>query len=401
MPRSTKLPGRLGVYLDDVYWVFDDNGRERVSSDRSFLLFIWEVGERFESLVVFGRTVHADEPADYVLSGALELEPLPHYPNLRDLRAVTRAVGGTLRSFWRGLRGVERVWVFGPHPFGLTLALLALVRRKQVILGVRQDSVRLYEARLASRWSPPLLAVRFLEASYRLLSRRLLTTVQGAELAKRYGGERPGLLTMTESIVRGDDVVDHPPERDWDGEIGLLTVGRLETEKNPLLLVAALARLEAEYPGRYRLTWVGRGPLESEVRGRAQGLGVADRIEFLNYVPFGEPLLRLYRQAHMFVHVSLSEGMPKVLIEALVSGTPIVGTDVGGVRAALDDGRAGVLIPPDDLEALVAAIRRVDEDAVARDRIVARGLGLARDLTLEAQVERVVRFVSRGRPSEV
>jgi glycosyltransferase involved in cell wall biosynthesis len=398
VPAPRKLPGRLGVYLDDVYWVFDDDGRERVSSDRSFLLFIWEVGDRFESLVVFGRTVHADEAADYVLPGALELEPLPHYPNLRDLRTVTRAVGGTLRSFWRGLQGVDRVWVFGPHPFGLSLALLALARRKQVILGVRQDSVRLYEARLSSRWSPPLLAVRFLEASYRLLSRRLLTTVQGAELAKRYGGERPGLLTMTESIVRAADVLDQPPERDWSGEVGLLTVGRFETEKNPLLLVAALARLEADRPGRYRLTWVGRGPLESEVRARADELGVADRIEFLSYVPFGEPLLRMYRDAHMFVHVSLSEGMPKVLIEALVSGTPIVATDVGGVRAALDGGRSGELVPPDDLDALVAAIRRLDDDARDRDRVVARGLELARDLTLEAQVERVVGFVSRGRP---
>jgi glycosyltransferase involved in cell wall biosynthesis len=391
-----KLPGRLGVYLDDVYWVFEDDGTDRVSSDRSFLLFIWEVGDRFESLVVFGRTVHGDEPADYVLPGALELAPLPHYANLRDLRAVTRAVAGTLRSFWRGLRRVDRVWVFGPHPFGLALALLALARRKQVILGVRQDSVRLYETRLASRWSPPLLAVRVLEAGYRLLSRRLLTTVQGAELAKRYGGERPGLLTMTESIVRAADVVDQPPERDWSRKVGLLTVGRFETEKNPLLLVAALGRLEAEYPGRYRLTWVGRGPLEAEVRACAQELGVADRIEFLSYVPFGEPLLQLYREAHMFVHVSLSEGMPKVLIEALVSGTPIVATDVGGVRTALDGGRAGALVPPDDLEALVATIRRLDDDADERDRVVARGLELARGLTLEAQVERVVGFVSRG-----
>jgi glycosyltransferase involved in cell wall biosynthesis len=106
----------------------------------------------------------------------------------------------------------------------------------------------------------------------------------------------------------------------------------------------------------------------------------------------------MYRDAHMFVHVSLSEGMPKVLIEALVSGTPIVATDVGGVRAALDGGRSGELVPPDDLDALVAAIRRLDDDARERDRVVARGLELARNLTLEAQVERVVAFVSRGRP---
>ena len=98
----------------------------------------------------------------------------------------------------------------------------------------------------------------------------------------------------------------------------------------------------------------------------------------------------------MFVHVSFSEGMPKVLIEALVSGTPIVATDVGGVSAALDGGAAGLLVPPDDLEALVAAIYRLDDGADERDRLVERGLELGRALTLEAQVEGVVRFfVSR------
>jgi glycosyltransferase involved in cell wall biosynthesis len=401
MAAPARGPGRLGVYLDDVYWVFEEDGADRISSDRSFLLFVWEVGDRFDSLVAFGRAVRAEQPADYVLPAGLALEALPHYSNLRHVPEVARAVAGTLKGFWRGLERVDRVWVFGPHPFALALALLALARGKQVMLGVRQDSVRLYEARLSSRWSLPLLAVRFLEAAYRLLSRRLLTTVQGAELAKRYGGERPGLLTMTESVVRASEVLDRAPERDWTGELQLLTVGRFETEKNPLLMVEALARIEAERPGRYRLTWVGRGPLEDDVRAHAERLGVLERIDFRSYVPFGDQLLALYRAAHMFVHVSFSEGMPKVLIEALVSGTPIVATDVGGVSAALDGGTAGLLVPPDDLEALVAAIYRLDDRADERDRLVERGLELGRALTLEAQVEGVVRFfVSRDRELE-
>ena len=123
------------------------------------------------------------------------------------------------------------------------------------------------------------------------------------------------------------------------------------------------------------------------MRRRACELGLADRIDFRSYVAFGPELLALYRTAHVFVHVSLSEGMPKVLIEALACATPIVATDVGGVRAALDDGRAGLLVPPDDLEALVAALRRIAADQALRERLVERGLQLARTLTLEVQVE--------------
>ena len=134
--------------------------------------------------------------------------------------------------------------------------------------------------------------------------------------------------------------------------LDLLTVGRIDAEKNPLLLVGALADVERARPGRFRLRWAGVGPLADEVRRRADELGIGDRIELLGYVPFGPELLAEYRRAHVFLHVSLTEGVPHVLVEALSSGTPIVATDVGGVRAALDDGAAGLLVPPDDAAAL-------------------------------------------------
>ena len=111
---------------------------------------------------------------------------------------------------------------------------------------------------------------------------------------------------------------------------------------------------------------------------------------------FGPDLLALYRRAHAFVHVSLSEGVPKVLLEAFACSTPIVATDVGGVRAALLDGEAGLLVPPNDLDALASAVLRLSDDATLRDGLVAKGLDLAHDLTLEAQADRVVGFMARS-----
>ena len=348
--------------------------------------------------MIFGRARAAHEDAEYVLPDGVEFVPLPHYSNLRQIVEVVRAAAGTLAGFWRGLRRVDAVWVFGPHPFGVALAVMAIIRRKQVVLGVRQHSVRLYEARLTGRQRlPGLVAVRVVEYLYRVLASRVAVTVQGEELMERYGGERPGLLTMTESLVRDEDVVPQPPRRDWNGVIELLTVGRLEPEKNPTLLVKAMVQLDRDRPGRYRLTWVGRGPLEEDVFELVRQLGIEERIDFSGYVPFDQGLLDLYRSAHAFVHVSLSEGMPKVVIEALASGTPIVATDVGGVRAALDDGQAALLVPPDDLNALVDALLRVSEDVDLRERLAADGLELARRMTLEAESARVVEFIQRNR----
>jgi glycosyltransferase involved in cell wall biosynthesis len=389
---------RLGVYQDGPFHPLDTPEGRRIAPDpvdAPFLRFVNEVGEQYGSLVVFARTVEGGEADPRLLMPAgVRVVDLPDYGNLRRLPAVARASLHTSVAFWRGLDDVDTVWAFGPHPFELLLVLLATMRRRRVVLGVRQDTPAYFHSRLPSaRWKPVLAGVRALDGLNRLLARRLPATVVGEAAAGRYASRRGRVLAMAPSLVAAADVVPSPPEHDWRGEIGLFTVGRIDAEKNPLLLVEALAALERERPGRYRLRWAGVGPLADDVRRCADELGVGDRLELLGYVPFGPPLLELYRGAHALVHVSLTEGVPQVLVEALASGTPIVATDVGGVGSALEDGRAGLLVPPADLEALTAAVLKLSDDAELRVRLVARGLELARERTLEAEAGRVATFL--------
>ena len=388
--------GRLGVYQDGPFTLVATADGVRVAPDpvdAPFLRFVAEVAGRFDAFVVFARVVDtAEADGRILLPPRTELVRLPDYGSLRRLGAVARAGARTVAAFWRGLDRVDVVWAFGPHPFELVLVALALLRGKRVVVGVRQDTPAYFRARLPSpRWKPILVAVDALDALHRLLARRVPATVVGAENARRYGGGR--VLAMTPSLVRAADVVVQPAERDWSGPIELLTVGRVDAEKNPFLLVEALADLEREQPGRYRVRWVGVGPLLDHVRRRAAERGLENAFELAGYVAFGPELLKLYRQAHLFVHVSLTEGVPQVLHEAHASAIPVVATDVGGVGAAVEHGAAGLLVPPDDAGALVAAIRRLSGDEELRSRLVARGLELARERTLEAEASRVVDFL--------
>jgi len=396
--RTALTSDRLGIYIDTVHRAFDTPEGPRIATDPADFAFVGiflpTVGAGFSSLQLFGRT-DPGELGEYVpLPPEVELVELPHYGDLRQIPSVARALFGTANRFWKGLEQVDTVWIFGPHPFGLMLAGMAALRRRQIVLGVRQDTMAYFRSRLPSqRWKPLLLGAHALDISFRLLSRRVKTVVTGPAIGRRYG-DRPQVFVMWESVVRSEDVATGLHDQPWDGPIELITVGRLDPEKNPLLLVEAIGELDREEPGRYSVTWIGGGPMEEAIRERAAELGVTDRINLIGFVPFGPELLDLYRRAHAFVHVSMTEGVPKVLVEALGCATPIVATDVGGVRDVLDDGRAGLLIPPADLPALVAAIKLMSSDTELRERLVLRGLELAQELTLETQSQRVAGFIA-------
>lgn len=390
---------RLGVYVENAYLVTPTDEGPRIRGHASvyaFTMFACEVGKHFSSLTFFGRARRGsgEEDVYHPLPPRVQLVELPHYESLTHVRELARALGGAARSCWRGLDRVDVVWVLGPHPLSFLVLALALLRRKRVVLGVRQDTVRYYRSRVRNRgWLGALPVVWLMDRAYRALSRRLPTTVVGAELATHYGGRAP-VLPMLVSLIDAREIPDEPPARDLEGEIELLSVGRIEPEKAPLLLVDAFAELERRRPGRFRLTWAGDGRLERDVRERAAALGLLDRVELLGYVRVGPELLRLYRRAGMFVHVAVTEGVPQAVVEALATGTPVVATDVGGVRAALDDGSAGLLVPPGDRDALVDAILRLVDDGALRERLTARGLSLARASAGDVEAERVARFLS-------
>jgi glycosyltransferase involved in cell wall biosynthesis len=386
------------VYQDGPFARIERQGQERLAPDpvdAPFLRFVTEVAEEFGSFAVFARIVESESgDGRPLLPERTRIIVLPDYGSLRQLGGVLRAGAGTVRAFWHGLSGVDVVWAFGPHPFELLLVVLARLRGRRVVLGVRQDTPAYFRARLPSgRWKPVLAGVAVMDRLHRALARRYSATVVGEGNRQRYARDGARVLDMKPTLVAAADVVDGPTERDWTRRVELLTVGRIDPEKNPLLLVEAIAELERRRPGRFVLRWIGIGPMAADVERRAEELAVADSIELVGYVPYGPQLLDAYRNAHAFVHVSLTEGVPQVLAEALASGAPVVATDVGGVRAALDDGAAGLLVPPADVHALVAAVLRLADDVALRDRLVHVGLALARSRTIEAEAARVAEFL--------
>jgi glycosyltransferase involved in cell wall biosynthesis len=385
------------MYTDALYGMVDTPSGPRVTAhpaDHAFLTFISEVATHFDECVLVGRAQPDDQAAAAYLPlapGTL-IAPLPYYESLANLGDVLRTVPGSIRVFWRVAGRADVVWVFGPHPLTSLLAAVARLRRRQVVLGVRQETTSYFRAR-AGEARRKLYLARVVELLFRRRARGSRVTAVGADLAEQYRLRGAEVLELTVSLVSERDVQPSIPVRRWD-EVELVTAGRLEPEKNPLLLVDTLAELEGRSPGRYRLVWLGSGSLEPDVRARAQLRGVAELIEFRGHVPAGSAVLGALTHANVFVLTSSTEGVPQALIEAMACGTPIVSTDVGGIRTALDGGRAGVLVSSQEPQAVADAILRVSDDEGLRQQLAERALELARAHTLEAEASRAAAFVS-------
>jgi glycosyltransferase involved in cell wall biosynthesis len=378
---------RLAVYTDYVYRREGD----AVYAERAFALFLAGLAPHVERLVIVGRLDPRSGASHYRLPDGVEFVPLPHYRSLVDARRSIPAMARSLGRFWRVLREVDTAWLLGPYALSVLFAVMAAMRRRRVALGVRQDTLEYVRSRHPGRrWVHA--AARLLDAIYRTLARRFPVVVVGPELARHYAAA-PRVLPVTVSLVPEAQIAtpEEVADRSYDGELVALSVGRLEREKNPLLLADILARLREQDP-RWRLVVAGEGPLEGELRERLSELGVDNAADVRGYVPIDGGLPELYRSSHAFLHVSWTEGLPQVLFEAFAAGLPVVATEVGGVPAAAAG--AALLVPPGDPDRPAGALARLGRDPELRARLVAAGLERAREHTLEAEVRRVAEFLA-------
>ena len=123
------------------------------------------------------------------------------------------------------------------------------------------------------------------------------------------------------------------------------------------VIIRALATLAETFP-KITLAIAGDGPQRQELEALVKHLHIEDRVFFLGALDRLQ-MAREYARASLFVNPSGVDNTPNCVIEALLTGLPIVSTNVGGIPRMLTDGQDALLIPPGDVEAMTAAIRDV------------------------------------------
>jgi glycosyltransferase involved in cell wall biosynthesis len=172
--------------------------------------------------------------------------------------------------------------------------------------------------------------------------------------------------------------------------------GRLTDIKSPQLFLEAASIVKDKEPDAV-FAILGEGALRQELERRVGKLGLKGRVLFLGK---SAKIQDFMASIDGFVLTSSNEGLGIVLLEAMATGVPVIGTAVGGVPEVLDGGRAGLLVRPDDYVSMARCMLSLLKDNHISQELAAKGRKRARDYAEERTVEKYIRlygeFLSDG-----
>jgi glycosyltransferase involved in cell wall biosynthesis len=347
------------VYIDHV---------ARMSGGELALLRLIESVPEVEAHVILGE----DGPLRIALERAgVNVEVLPLDPGARDVHRGDVAAGvGSVRAARKTaaytLRLARRLRELAPdlvHTNSLKAgyygSVAARLARVPVIWHLRD--------RIAEDYMPAR-AVRLTHGMLRFLP-DLVVCNSAETLRTAGGGVRAG-------AVVGSPVVHDPyrargPSLTPRGSNVIGIVGRLAEWKGQHVFLQALAALHSEYPDtRGRIigaAMFGEDDYERSLRVMVDELGLDDVVTFTGFVErIEDELARL----DVLVHASVvPEPFGQVVVEGMAAGLPVIATDAGGPAEVITDGVDGLLVPPGDVDALTAALRRLAIDQRLRARL--------------------------------
>lgn len=378
-----------------------DPATNQYSSDYTNLIdFLFEASSIFKELHICmpvgkgtGQTT-LDVPAN------MRIIHLPFYHGPADLlRSAHRVVPRLLRVIRSApVRQADIIGTVAPSTLGaIPVPISYYVYAKPHFLLMRGDKRKTVATRAEGSLLRSLLIETPIKAYDRLFGRMsfnddvvLLTIGDLSDAIEDYGYDADRAHVITPLIPQELLVSELPVDND---ATDLLYVGRLSEEKAIDDLLRGLQRI-ATNDDTVQLHIVGSGPSADQLKKLANQLGVSDAVTFHGFVPKGPDLWAHFDDADIFVLPSRTEGLPRVVAEAMARGLPVVTTAVGGLPKLINHGQNGMLVDPGDLDALVDAIGTLREDLNLRAQLAAAGRKTAEQLTFEANRQRLQELLS-------
>ncbi len=312
-------------------------------TDKRVTVFIWKLGsggaERVVLNLLKGLSSTSIDLDLIVLRGnGSYLDKLPKNVNLIKLGTANWFFGITRLVDY--LNRKESDIIFSTLPFTSIVTVIAsIISRKfngKVIL------------RLANPPSDSDWFERFLMRLAYPLADKIVAPLEAVrEKFRNFGGLNMNRVKVIHNPVDIEFIEEQSeaPVRDFDfnkKKPVIMGMGRFVEQKDFSTLISAFSRIRAKVDSELLL--LGKGPLEQKLKRQVESLDLVDSV---NFAGFKKNPYKYLKRADLFVLTSLYEGSPNVILEALITETPIVATDSpGGTAELLENGRLGRLVSP-------------------------------------------------------
>jgi glycosyltransferase involved in cell wall biosynthesis len=246
------------------------------------------------------------------------------------------------------------------------------------------NAIRVYTPHGGSLiYCPGTLSGRFYRTLERLLNWRTdLFLFESSYVGDLYRTEVDRPRAMVRIVRNGIGEAEFESVTAKPDATDLVVVGELRPVKAIDVLIDALAILKNS-GRRVTTTIAGEGPEAASLKAQAARLGIADQVHFIGHCPARQA----FAMGRTFVIPSRAESLPYVVLEAAAAGIPIIGTNVGGMSEIFGP-HAADLIPPDDVAALIGAIRSaIDDPEQMRNAALAVKTRVRNEFALSTMVE--------------
>lgn len=320
---------RALIVTDHFFLRFGGEVYDNFCFDREFFN---DYRERFSEVVVAARIIESETlPANYRLSsgGGVSFVSMGHYRGWRWFAFAALAARGRLRQ---AVAECDAVVLRVPSALAWTASRWALRYRKPYAIEVIGDPEEAYQA--AGR-GPMFALLGFWEKErLKVIARRASAAsyVNSSTLPDKYPAPKSAPRSFISSIrLPADQILPARRHTTPIPHISVVYVGTLTPRKRvtDLLRGCAAARDQGV---DVHLHVVGSGPCEQSLRAESALLGLSDQVEFHGQIAGMENINAILDKSHLFVLPSMSEGLPRSILEAMARGLPVIGSNAQGVR---------------------------------------------------------------------
>lgn len=382
---------KIGLYTESIYLKNENN----LSSNDIFILFFRKLFPDRE-INLIGRTTSCSTNNGFTLKRNEKLTELSYYKSINSLLMLLPFyLLNNLKAIFRFVKTNSILFVATPSPLSIILLKLFLLKKKRVVIFVRQDTRELIKLRHGGFLSK--IVTNFLESTVEKTVKNnpsIIVLAFGRQIEKRYRLFSSNVYAIADTRYSKNDIISIDDIRsiNWRKVINLIYVGRLEHGKGIENLLETVYNLKRLAPEKFHLTIIGDGTYKNHLINLCDQLDISKEVKFRGFVPFGKELLSSLRQHDIFILPSLSEGLPQVILEAMACGILTIATNAGSITQVIQNEINGYIYDKNEPRQLDNLLTKLQKENYNNTNMCRMGIKTAYSYASEIQINKLLKL---------